>query len=362
MQARYFLVIFLFLSVAVSAQVEIKPGDTIKVATLQAFNVPSVGSVVAANLIKFDHTAELLDANMSKIRDVSGYTQTPRKEDFAKKVSGGRGITVSLVLHDYIENPGTYYIKLTMIATGETGASGRPERYFMIIVDNPTMAAEISLRPSYYFNENEAFSFATLEYSDPNAYSYNITDPAGASIETGKGPIIKLEKILKDINSVGKKIVVKGLYRGKEFSYKDAVTKDIKNSAWEFSVDKPAMQKFNGWNAKEPKEGDAPWYISIDNSFSKQFLFVYMGMTPSGIVVVTPEVRGGVRVTSEPETFANGGSARKSGLFTYVDINVNQEFIDQMQVGDEQAIKLTIQFRTQFGETIKETYYATVIK
>lgn len=360
MSKKFFLFLFIYLCANLSAQVEVR--DTIKVAALQKFNVPSVGAIVLANLTRFDFSAEILDANMSKVRDVAGYTQIPKKEEFSKKIVGGRGITVSLVLHDLIELPGTYYVKVTLSAQGEVGGAIRADRYTMVIVDNPTMAAEINLRPSYFFNENEAFSFATLEYGDPNAYSFRIVDAGGTTIETGKGPIVKLDKILKDINNVGKKIVIKGLYEGKEFNYKDAVTKEIKRSSWEFTVDKLAMQKFNGWNSKEPKEGDAPWYISVDNSFSKQFLFVYMSQTPSGsFVTVTPEVSN-LRVISEPETFANGGTHRKSGVFRYIDINVNPDFVDKMQVGDEQAIKLTIQFRTQFGEQIKETFYATVIK
>ncbi|NUN07640.1 MAG: hypothetical protein HUU54_00515 [Ignavibacteriaceae bacterium] len=360
MTKKFFLILFLFLVANSIAQVDVR--DTIKVAALQEFNVPSVGAIVLANLTRFDFTAEILDANMSKVRDVANYTQIPKKEEFAKRVTGGRGITVSLVLHDLIESPGTFYIKVTLSAQGEVGGAIRADRYTMVIVDNPTMAAEINLRPSYFFNENEAFSFATLEYSDPNEYSYLITDAGGAAIENGKGPIVKLEKILKDINNVGKKITVKGFYEGKEFEYKDAVSKEIKRSSWDFSVEKPQMQKFHGWNTKEPKDGDAPWYISVDNAFSKQFLFVYMSLTPAGsYVTVTPDVSG-LRVTAEPETFASGGTNRKSGVFRYIDININQDFVDGMQVGDEQAIKLTIQFRTQFGEQVKETFYATVIK
>jgi len=333
--------------------------DTIHVVTLQSFNVPQVGAIVAANLLSFDFTAELLTAGGQKVRDIKGFTQRPRKEDFSKYVSGGRGTTVWLVLHDFIDQPGSYMVKITVSGKGETGAF-KADRYYAVIVSEPTLAAPITLRPNYYFSENDVMSFATSEYTDFNLYSYQVLD-GSAIIDSGRGSVVRLDKILSDINSVGKSITIKGFYQGNQFTFRNPFKDAVENSEWTFSIDKPAVQKFNGWSSAEPKAGEDPWYISVDNQFSKSFLFTYMGMKPGGIVAVTPEVRN-LRVTAEPEAFITGATQRKQGVFVYIDLNVNPEFMNAMSTGSDADIKITVQFRTQFGDQVKETFYATVIK
>lgn len=49
-------------------------------------------------------------------------------------------------------------------------------------------------------------------------------------------------------------------------------------------------------------------------------------------------------------------------MFVYIDLNVNPEFMNAMSAGSDADIKITVQFRTQFGDQVKETFYATVIK
>lgn len=353
---RLGLLLLLLLSMNLYSQ---NISDTIRVVSLQTFNVPQVGAIVAANLLSFDFSAELMTMSNEKIRNVEKYTQRPRKEDFSKYVSGGRGTTVWLVLHDFIQEPGEYMIKVSVSGKGETGIF-KADRYYMVIVTEPTLAAPITLRPNYYFSENDVMSFATSEYTDFNLYSYQVLD-GSALIDSGRGSVVRLDNLLSNIEQVGKKITIKGFYQGKQFSFYSPFRKVSEFSEWSFTIDKPAIQKFNGWSSAEPKAGEDPWYISVDNQFSKSFLFVYMGIKPGGIVAVTPEVRS-LRVTSEPEQFITGATSRKQGTFVYIDIAVNPEFLGAMSAGSDVDVKINVQFRTQFGDQVKETFYATVIK
>lgn len=353
---RKYLLIILFVGIsAVSFGQKVEVFDTINVATLQNFNAPSVGALVLSNILKFDFSAELLNENLSKIRDIRKHTQKPRKEDFAKYTTGGRGTTVWLVLHDMIENPGKYYIKVSIRASGELGALNK-DVYYLVNCYIPRMAAPINLRKTYFFSESETFSFATVDYTDPNAYSYEVVDGSTAVLR-GVGPVVKLDTILNDINNFGKQLTIKGLYQGKEFSYKNPQSGEVEKSTWQFAIEKPTLDEFNGWSSKDNDD----WLISVYNSFSKQFLFVYLGMKPNGFVVVRPEARG-LRVTSEPENFITGANQRKQGSFLYIDLLINEEFLNNMAVGSDEKVKITIQFTTQFGEKVKKEYYGVVIK
>jgi hypothetical protein len=166
-----------------------------------------------------------------------------------------------------------------------------------------------------------------------------------------------LDSVLKNSANVGKKLKVRGLYQGNEFAYHNAGSDKLENSTWEFSIDKPGLEEFSQW---EKKENDQ-WLISVYNSQAKSFWYVYIGATPSGFAVSTPELSG-LRVTSDPENFVSGASQRRSASFRVVDLNINQDFLDAMKVGDEQKVKVSISFRTQFGEQVKKDYYAVVIK
>ncbi len=330
--------------------------DTIRVAALQKFNVPTSGALVFANLLKFSCTADLLDKDMKTLRAVKFSESKPKKEEFTKAASGGRGATVWIIFSDYVDKPGTYYVKVNYDTKGELGALTGSVLY-MIIVSNPTLASAVDLREKYFPGEKESFSFATVEYQDLNLYTYKLTESGGAVLLQGKGPIVKIDSVLKNPANVGKKIKVLGLYQGNEFTFKNPVTGKFENSTWEFTVEKPAFEQFSSWSEKENDQ----WLMTVYTAASKQILYVYIGSTPSGFAITTPELNG-LRVISDPENFVTGGTQRKSSSFKAVDLQVNQDFLDQMKTGDEQKVKVTISFRTQFGEPIKKDYYAVIVK
>lgn len=331
--------------------------DTIKVAVLQNFNAPSVGALVLANVLKLDIAAELLDANLKKLRDIKKITQKPKKEDLPKATAGGRGTTVWAVLSDMVEQPGTYYIKVSVNMSGEVG-SVKSDVYYMLIAYNPALAAPVKLRDKYYFGEKETFSFATVDYPDPNAYSYEISDGGKAVLQKGSGPVVRLDSVFNQVANCGKKLVIKGFYQGKEFSFIDPATKKQMQSTWECNLAQPEISEFSTWKKDKPDEN---YYLSVDNDMAKQIFYIYTGDTPGGFAVTVPEIQN-LRVSSEPENFVASASARKARPFTIVDIKFNEEFLANMKVGDSENIKLTVTFRTQFGETYRKDFYAVVIK
>ncbi len=341
-------------SIIFAQKVQVK--DTIKVAALQKFSVPSSGALVFANLLTFNCNADLLDKDMKTLRKIQFSESKPKKEDFAKAASGGRGATVWIIFSDFIDIPGTYYVKVNYDTRGELGGL-TGSVYYLVIVSNPTLASAIDLRKQYFPGEKESFSFATVEYQDLNLYSYKISETGGQVLLQGKGPIVKIDSILKNPANVGKKIQVHGLYQGKEFSCTNPLNGKLEHSTWEFNVERPSLNEFSSWETKENDE----WVVTVYTSASKQFLFVYIGSTPSGFAITTPELSG-LRVTSDPENFLSGASQRKSSSFKAVDLQVNQDFLDQMKPGDDQKVKITISFKTQFGEQFKKEYFAVVVK
>lgn len=354
MKRFLFFAIIIFLT-AQSFPQKIDVLDTIKVAALQDFNAPSVGALVLANILKLDYSAELLNTNLQKIRDVKKATQKPKREDMPKAVQGGRGTTVWIVFSDMIEEPGNYYIKISLTASGELGGL-KKDVYYYIQVSNPSLATAINIRPSYYFGEKESFSFATVEYTDPNAYSYEILDGTNV-VYKSISPFVKLDSILRVPANVGKTFKVRGMYQGKEFTFKSPGTGKIEKSNWQFSVERPGLQEFNGW---EKKENDQ-WLVSVYNSLATQFWYVYIGKTPSGFAVTIPDLNG-LRITSEPENFISGFTQRNIGSFKVVELTINEEFLNQMPVGESKSVKVHVSYRTQFGESFSRDYYAVVIR
>ncbi len=355
---RKAILLFLcFITSLTFAQKESISEDTVKAVTNAAFNVPSFGAISLQNVLKIDYSAELLDANQNKIMDITNFTQKPTKEELALKVKGGRGATVNIVLHPKVEQPGRYYAKLRVSASTELGSATK-EVFYPIIVSYPTLAAPIDVRSSYFYTESATFSFATIEYNDPTKYSFVMTDDGGNTLVSGKGPIVKLDTLTNNINNVGKRVTVKGLYEGKEFTF--GQNGQTGATSWQFTIDKPAISKFNSWASDQQKTQDT--WITPGNPSSKSFLFTYFGKTPNGYVAIKPEVKN-LSVRSDPENFVSGARVRGGGgVFSYIDIDVNPEFMELMEVGSDVDIKLTITFRTQFGEQVREEYYGLVIK
>jgi hypothetical protein len=134
----------------------------------------------------------------------------------------------------------------------------------------------------------------------------------------------------------------------------------VQNAEWNFSIDQPSLERFNSWQTKP----DENWRLFVDNESitpTRTFLYAYIGRTPGGFAVTTPEILG-LRVSSDPENFIAGQTQRQSGSFRVVEIKVNQDFLDQMQVGAEQQVKIKISFRTQFGEPVNDEFHAVIIR
>lgn len=346
-----------FLPVYLSAQKEFV--DTVYAVTLQEFNVPPKLAYVAQDLIAFDFKAELLDASGNKLRDCPYFIQDPPNQKeieiaVRKKSSDMRaGIAVKVVVIESIEEVGTYIVKFIVKGTGENRSPAAKDYYYLVNITYPTIVVPVQLRNEYYYGEQEAFSFATVEYTNPNNYSYQIVDEKGAIIEQGKGALVKLDNLLKEVKNVGKTLTVKGLYHDKVFTYKLPNSDSTKQSQWTFKVSQPGLNWFSSWSDKDNPD----WRISVDNDRAKSFLVGYMAKVPGGIIVVPPEIKR-LRVISDPDGFVTSSSPKPSPLFNYINIAVKDDFI---AYGDEQYIKLTFTFETQFGKETK-VFYATVIK
>lgn len=347
--------IFSFFSVQYVSGQNINITDTINVVTLQNFSVPKNKSIVLTNIRDVNFKTELLNENLQKIRDCKNDWQEPSKNEFP--ISGKRGQMVQYKVNESIQDEGKYYIKISINYKDEE-TDNKLEAYYLINVTYPTIASNINLRSDYFFSEKETFSFSTIEFSDQKSYSYRITDQNNSVLESGKGPVVNLNKIFNNESNFGKTITVIGYYKDKEFQYKDFQTSEIKKSSWIIKLQKPELDEFVNWKRKEEK-GDL--LLSIYNDKAMTFLYLYVGKTPSGFAVVAPKARN-LNVTSEPQDFLQSFSANTSGKFLIVNLKVNQKFVEAIEDCGEEFVKVKIQFVTQFGESVIKEYYATVIK
>lgn len=329
--------------------------DTINVAAYQNFDAPPF---VLTNILKIDYTVDLLDANFQKIRECKNFYQKPKKEDWAKATAGQRGTTFILFIKESIEQTGTFYIRMTIKATGEKG-SLNDAFYYLVNVDNPTIASALNLRPNYFYGEQATFSFATVEFGDINAYSFKIEDGAN-TVLTGVGPIVSLDTVLNNTEFVGKQLTISGMYNGQVFTFKNAKNELLKSS-WQITIDKPSLSEFAGWKTVTKDDKGEEFYISIDNPKDKEFLFTYIGKTPTGFVVVKPKFKN-YRVTCDFEGLINGLTTYDAGSFGYLVLQINNDVYSGIPVGQSQDVKITLTFSTQFENNVKKEFRATIIR
>lgn len=349
----FFLFAMLISTFSLAQKVDVR--DTINAAAFQNFDVPPFA---LGNILRIDYTIDLLDANLQKIRECKNFYQKPKKEDFAKATAGGRGTTFILFIKESIEQTGTFYIRVTVKATGETGGLNK-EFYYLVNVDYPTIASALTIRPNYYYGEQGTFSFATVEFGDINAYSYKVED-GGRTVLSGSGPIVSLDTLLRNTEFVGKQLAITGMYNGKEFTFKNSKN-ELQKSSWQITIDKPSISDFSGWKLITKEDKGEEYYISIDNPKDREFLFTYLGNTPTGFVAVKPKFKN-FRVTSDFEGLVNGLTTYEAGSFGYLVLQINDDVYSAIPVGQSQDVKITLTFSTQFENNVKREYRATIIR
>jgi len=343
-----------------------KVADTIHVVTLQKFKIPSDRNIVFSNILDFKVSANILDEAGNLIRPSKDVWQSPSMKDFKKEVAGGRGTTVQFSFNDMLDKPGTYYLEAKIKIKDENRRSITIPAKYLIIVDYPTMASEINLREGqpYYYTEKETFSFATIEFKDPNKYSYQIVDPSDKILQQGKGAIVELDTVFKDLGNVGKKLTIKGFYDGKPFYYKSNGNPEPKLSEWVVDLQKPKFTEFHDWllGSTESKS-NVPLVISVYNESAKKLLYTYGNSTSEGnFVFVAPQIRS-LNIRSEPEGLIVNKGSVPSGVFVNIFIDYDQEALDLIEeCGQLDGVKLHIEFITQFNERISRDYIATLIK
>ena len=348
--------IFIFLLTNIVFSQGFKVDDTLNVVTLQKVRVPDIPLVLSAITKVNSISAEILNSSGSSILKLNEKQQfqKPASADVAAKVAQqqGRGVTVQTYFEPMFEEPGVYYLKLAINVTGEAGKALIADKYYMINVNLPTLAAPVAVRNNYFFGESPAFSFAVREFTDQDKYSYKISDGV-STIKEGAGSFVNLTDLCNDPQNVGKVIKIEGFYNNELMSYTDPGTGNPVKASWDIAIQKPGLGDFSGWATLSEKDSE--------NQASRQFLFGYFGMTPSGFVFAAPKFNQ-LRVTSEPDNFIQSVSQSKKGQFPVVEIAVNPAFLESMDIGTDQDVRLTIQFTTQFGEKVIKKYRANVIR
>jgi len=350
------IILFLFLSTAIFAQVKINISDTLNVITLEKFSVPNDRQIVLTNIKKSVIEAELLDKEFNKIRSIDDIRQNPSQNEIEKKSKGGRGVMVQYMVYVTIDEPGEYYVKINIMYRDEK-KNGSATAYYKINVLYPTVNNEISLRENYFFSERETMSFATAEFLDFNGYSYKIIDNENNVLAEGLGSIVHLNEVMNIINNIGKTITVVGNYHNKPYFYKYNGN-DYQKSEWTFKLNTLNIEEFGDWKKSNVND---KIYISAWNKNAMRFLYTYTGNTPSGFVVVYPEIRN-FKFIGEPANLFKQPKFSRAGNFLYVTFSLTETILAEMKDCSEQDVKINIEFTTQFGEKIEREYIGTILK
>lgn len=358
------LLFFIFITAQIFAQIKVI--DTLNVVTMQKFKVPGSKEIVLTNIKSVKIEAELLNADMQVIRQIKEYNQDPAPSKMQDALRGKRSVLVTFSCFETLDEPGTYFVRIKINAVSETGPQAG-ERISRIEVKNPILAAPLNLRSEYLYNEKETFSFATLEYTDFNLYSYTIyNDNSGAVLEEGKGPIVTLDKWLSDMNLVGSKIKIVGKYNGKEFKYqkKDGT---VESTQWVTSIRKLTLFKNLVLLTTESdvKSGKTqPIVVSAYNTAIFRLPYGYFSKSEVGTFVTALPILKSVNVTSDPPEFVKDyiADVPTKGAFSFVQININQDYINNLPDCGQQEVKLRVSFKTQFNETMTETYQFIILK
>ena len=358
------LLILIFIASQLFAQGKIQ--DTLRVVTMQKFKVPGNREMVLTNIKSIKIEVELLNSDMQVIRQIKEINQDPSNEKITSSAKGGRGAMVNFSCNAIIEDPGIYYARYKINFVDETKSQNLTVVY-RLEVANPILAAPLDLRPEYLFKEKRTFSFATLEYTDFNLYSYSIiNDNSGAVLEEGKGPIVSLDKWFSDINLVGSKIKILGKYNGKEFKYqkKDGT---VESSVWTTSVRKLTLFRNLVLLSTESdvKSGKIqPLVVSAYNTAIFRLPYGYFSKSEDGTFVTDLPILRNVNVTSDPPEFVKDAIADvpAKGAFSFVQVNVNQDYINSLEDCAQQEVLLKVSFQTQFKETMNETYRFIILK
>ncbi len=343
-------------SIAVAQSSDVR--DTIKAVAHNRFEVPEKRPILLRNVLRVDYSAELLDAQKNKIRDIKTFTQSPSEEDFKTEVRGGRGTTLTLVIHEEIGDVGTYYVRLKLRAQSELGSKS-DEALYMIIIDYPSMASAPQIEPNYFYGDAEAFSIATQEFTDPSKYSYSIKTQSGEVVEEANGSVVRLNSLLQKSSNVGKSFVVTALYAGQPFSFKDISTGTIKEAKWQFNLLKPErLDEINAWvKLDDPAE---EWLLSPTNFKSKVFRYLYTSRRANTFITATPEIKG-LKVTSDPPEFLKSFSSRVGTPWLEVIIEPNENYLDYLGTVGSERVTITVSFSTKF-EKKEFKYKADLIR
>ncbi len=358
------LLLFLFfVSIIINAQ-QRKITDTLNVVTSQRFKIPENKDIVLTNIKKVTINAELLDQNFNSVRKMTDVKQYPSPDKMATALKGQRSVLVTYSVFENIEEAGTYYAKVNIDLTDEKG-SQKPEVFYMINVRYPVLAAPMNLRENYFYSEKETFSFATIEFTDFKRYSYAIyNDKTNAILDSGRGPIVTLDKIFNDITMVDSKIRIVGKYNEKEFKCK---TKDgtVVSSVWTTTLNKLGFQSFVFLKEDaEFKDNKEQLIISAYNDKILTFYYGYFSKTASGNFAAAIPIIKNLSVSSEPVQYLKSAmpTIPSNGAFSYIQITPNQDFIDGIEQCGTADIIIRVSFETQFKEKKNFVYHAQIIK
>ncbi len=359
MKKILFAIFIAFASVTVAQKITVI--DTVNATTMEKFKVPAEKNIVVANVLKIQFTATLLDASMNPIRECKEFYQDPSDAKIRKKASGGRGTNVQYAVFETLEEEGTYYIKIDIKVKGERGR-GKKTVYYMVNVKYPDIVAPIQLNEKgYYYSEHKSFSFATVQFNNPNLYSYKLFSSGGETIEEKQGPIVVLDSVLNDLRYVGQKIKVVGYYGGKPFKYRQIGNSEVYKTEWEFVIKQPKLNEFTDWRRTDGQTKEEPVIISAYNYKAMRILYSYFGKTESGFVVVKPEIKG-FSLTAEPRGVIINARPVRTGSWLYIQFELSQDYLDGIEEYGQVDVKLNVRFKTQFNERVNRTYDATIYK
>ncbi|MFA5804943.1 MAG: hypothetical protein WC879_09880 [Melioribacteraceae bacterium] len=256
--------------------------------------------------------------------------------------NGGNSVYIGEIIDTLYERGEYEYLFKYEISTRE-GYEHQDSSFYNIKVKYPTLAAEDHNRDTLFWGEEFKFSFATVEYNNKNAYSYEIYINGNVkpdTVEPGT-PLVDLTKFLDAYSTEKSTIKVIGKYNSRTFNYYDNKN-SLQSSNWEFKILKPN----SAW--LDQSIGSNQSMIIIDgpsdsatNTFEVMLALYYYGKDGNKRIFISPDVKD---VTEDQNKYKVRYENGPVSSFIYLSIDLNK-----IPIEEEANFNFSITAKTKYG-------------
>lgn len=328
--------------------------DTIKVVTLQDFNIPTV----------FHHVTKVSNLDIEVFKSTSNgtikvssknfaFNQTPTDRELKTLTDEyhGLGPSVQIIVNGFLQEIGDYKITIRLKSLGDFHEPNPiKSKTFFVKVGYPKLLSLGALANTYFLGDKTEFNLAMSGLDNKTDYSYiildwNTEDTLKIGMET---PVVKIDGELVHDNKE-KEIKLVLLYKNLPFNFLISGSDQVFSSQFNqrIKIVKPKLEVVTNWSQND--KDFVP--ITLDNPKSLEIDFRYFGgYLPSKGYYKFIELK-----TLTTPLILNSGENNSSDIFEDI---VKLAKIENSGFGGK---KIVLEKTTKFRELPMYKVYKTII-